>query len=182
MAEPLRPDPAKTFGRENIIFIPTIASAALAPTVAEATGASALDVTRTAFKGAGPELGGSTERATPDERYGDTESYEMIGVTKYEGGEAMFAWQPQALSGTDGKKAWEKFLNTNGTVSGYFAKREDLGRAAAISAGNRLSWVVPVEVGPPLPMKQGDGAAAQAAFRATWAVTGSPKFDVVVLA
>jgi hypothetical protein len=182
MPEPTRPDPAKTHGRENIIFIPTIASATLAPTVAEITGASALDVTRMAFKGAAPELGGSTERVTPDERFGDTESYEMIGMTKYEGGEAVFAWQPQALTGTDGKKAWEKFLNTNGTVSGYFAKREDIGRATTPVAGNRLSWVVPGEVGPPLPLKQGDGAAAQAAFRATWAVTGAPKFDVVVLA
>ena len=182
MAEPLRPDPAKTFGRENIIFIPTIASATLAPTVAEGSGASALDVTRIAFKGDAPELGGSTERATPDERFGDTESFEMIGVTKYEGGEAVFAWQPQALTGTDGKKAWEKFLNTNGTVSGFFAKREDVGRATALAAGQRLSWVTPVEIGPPLPLKKGDGAASQAAFRATWAVTGSPKFDVVVLA
>jgi hypothetical protein len=179
MPEPLRPAPAKTYGRENWIYIPTIASAALQPTVAEATAASALDITRIAFKDGEPMVNSNTERVRQDERAGDTESYEFIGRTDYEGGDVMMAWQPQAAPGSDGKKAWEKF--PAGTT-GFLAKREDIGRATNIIAGQRLSSVVPVEFGPPIPTKKGEGSAAQAAFKSTFAITGAPAFDVVVLA
>lgn len=180
MAEPLRPDPAKTYGRENWIFIPTIAdTTGLEPTVAEATGASSLDITRIAFAGATPELAGSTNRVRQDRRAGDTESYEFIGETSYEGGEFVAAWNPQAAAASDGVKAWEKF--PAGTT-GYFAKRENVARAAAVAAGQFFSVVFPVEFGPRLPMKQGDGEAAQSAFRSTFAVTGAPQFKVEVQA
>lgn len=179
MTEPLRPDPAKTYGRENWIFIPTIASTTLAPTVAEATAASALDITRIAFAGATPELGSTTNRARQERRAGDTESFEYIGETQYEGGDAVMQVSPQAASGADGKKAWEKFAA--GGVTGYIAKREDVARATAVTAGQFLTSVYPVEFGPGIPMKQGDAEAAQSAFRCTFAVTGQPKFMVAVL-
>lgn len=179
MAEPLRPDPAKTYGRENWIFIPSIASATLAPTVAEITGASALDITRIAFAGATPELSASTNRVRQERRAGDTSSYEYIGETSYEGGEFMAAWNPQAAAASDGVKAWEKF--PAGTT-GFFAKRENVGRATTPTAGEFLSVVYPVEFGPRLPMKQGDAEAAQSSFRSTFAVTGEPAFKVAILA
>lgn len=181
MAEPLRPDPAKTYGRENWVFIPSIASATLAPTVAEYNAASALDVTRIAFAGATPELAGSTERVRQDRRAGDTESFEFLGDTSYEGGDVVMALSPQAAAGSDGKKAWEKFA-AGGVVTGFFAKREDVARAVAAAAGQFLTAVYPVEIGGGLPMKQGDGAAAQAAFRTTFAVVGQPKFMIAILA
>lgn len=180
MTEPLRPDPAKTYGRENWVFIPSIASATLAPTVAEYGAASALDVTRIAFAGATPELNSSTERVKQDRRAGDTEAFEFVGETSYEGGDVVMALSPQAAAGSDGKKAWEKFAA--GGVTGFFAKREDVARATAAAAGQFLNSVYPVELGPGIPMKQGDGSAAQSAFRCTFAVTGPPKFMVAILA
>jgi hypothetical protein len=183
MAEPTRPEPAKTFGRENYIFIPTIAAAAaLTPTVAEATAASALDITRVVFEGGEPTLNANTERVELDARAGDDEVYEHIGRTKYEGGDLMGAWDPQAAALSDDKIGWEQFLNTSGNVTGFLAKRENIVRADAIVAAQRLSYVIPVEFGPPTPTKQGSGSAAQAAFKVTFAVTGAPKFDVAVLA
>lgn len=179
MAEPLRPSPAKTHGRENWIFIPSIASATLAPSVTEITAASSLDVTRIAFAGATPELGATTNRVRQDRRAGDTESYEFVGETSYEGGEAIMAWQPQAAALSDGKKAWEKF---QAGTTGFIAKREDIDRATAPAAGQFLSSVFPVEFGPAFPAKQGDGEAAQAAFRTSFAVTGPPKFNLAILA
>ena len=179
MAEPLRPAAAKTFGRENWIFIPTIASATLAPTVAEITGASALDVTRIAFAGAEPELNSSTNRVKLDRRAGDTEAYEFIGETAYEGGDAVMQFSPQAAALSDGKKAWEKFAA--GGVTGFMAKREDVARATAGAAGQFLSKVFPVEFGPGIPTKQGEGEAGQGAFRVTFAITGPPAFNLAIL-
>lgn len=178
MPEPLRPAPAKTYGRENWVFIPTIASATLAPTVAEFTGASALDISRIVFAGSEPSVSASTNRVKQERRAGDTALYETIGETTYEGGEFVAALSPQAAAAADGVKAWEKF--PAGTT-GFFAKREDVARATAGAAGQFLSWVVPVEFGPPIPTKQGDGETAQAAFRSTFAVTGEPAFKVAIL-
>lgn len=177
--EPLRPAPAKTHGRENWIFIPTIASAALAPTVAEATAASALDITNMLFAGAEPSVNRTTERVRQDRRAGDTDSYEFIGENSYEGGDVVMAYSPQGAAASDGKKAWEKF--PAGTT-GFIAKREDIAKATNITAGQRLPYVIPVEFGQPVPMKQGEGAAAQSAFGSTFAITGKPAFDVAVLA
>lgn len=179
MAEPLRPAPAKTYGRENWVFIPSIASATLAPTVAEYNAASGLDITRIAFTGATPELGATTNRVRQDRRAGDTEDFEFIGTTSYEGGDVVLAWDPQAASGADGKKAWEKFPTG---ATGFIGKRENIGRATAGAAGQFLSVVMPVEFGPGVPVKQGDAEAAQAAFKSTFAVTSAPAFNVAILA
>lgn len=180
MAEPLRPDPASLYGRENWIFIPTIASATLAPTVAEGTAASSLDITRIAFAGATPELNATTNRVRQERRAGDTASYEDIGETQYEGGDCVMAVSPQAASGADGKKAWEKFAA--GGVTGFVAKREDVDRATAVTAGQFLTSVIPVKFGPGIPVAQGDGETKQSAFRCTFAVTGQPAHMLAVLA
>lgn len=180
MADTLRPDAASLYGRENWIFIPTIASATLAPTVAEATAASALDISRIAFEGATPELGATTNRIRQERRAGDTESFEDIGETQYEGGDCVMAVQPQAVAGSDGKKAWEKFAA--GGVTGFIGKREDVARATAVTAGQFLSSVIPVKFGPGIPVPQGSGETKQAAFRCTFAVTGKPAHMVAVLA
>jgi len=179
MAEPLRPASAKTFGRENWIFIPTIASATLAPTVAEITGASSLDITRIAFAGAEPSLNATTNRVKLDRRLGDTDAFEFIGETVYEGGDVSMQFSPQAAALSDGKKAWEKF--PAGTT-GFIAKREDVARATTPIAGQFLSSVLPVEFGPPIPMKQGEGEAGQGAFKSTFAITSTPGFNLAILA
>lgn len=180
MAEPLRPAAAKTYGRENWIFVPTIASATLAPTVAEITGASSLDVTRIAFAGGEPELNSTTNRVKLDRRAGDTEAFEFIGETSYEGGDCVMQFSPQAAALSDGKKAWEKFAA--GGVTGYVCKREDIARATTPVAGAFLSKVIPVEFGPGVPTKQGEGEAGQGAFRVTFAVTSQPVFNIAILA
>lgn len=178
MPEPLRPTAAKTYGRENWVFLPTIASAALAPTAAEFNGASTLDITRIVFAGDEPSVNASTNRVKQERRAGDTEEYEFIGSTTYEGGEFVASLSPQGAAASDGKKAWEKF--PAGTT-GFFAKREDVARATSGVAGQFLSWVVPVEFGPPIPTKRGEGESAQSAFKSTFAVTGAPAFNVAIL-
>lgn len=179
MAEPPRPTAAKTYGRENWVFITTIASATLAPTVAEYGAASSMDVTRITFAGDEPALNATTNRVKLDRRAGDTEAFEFIGETQYEGGDCVMAFSPQGAAASAGKLAWEKFVE--GTT-GYFAKREDIPRATAVAAGQFLSSVIPVSFGPPIPLKKGEGEAGQGAFKVTFAVTDPPKFNLAVLA
>lgn len=177
MPEPIRPASTKTFTKENWIFVPTIASATLAPTVAEATGATSLDVTRILFASSG-RPSASTNRVTAERRLGDGSQYEQIGTTTVTGGDMLYAFGDQAVAATDPKKLYEKI--PEGTT-GYLVNRRGLGRATALAAG-QFVHVYPVEFGPSFPVNAGDGETAEAAMTVTFAVTGPPAIEVAVLA
>jgi hypothetical protein len=181
MAEPLRPAAAKLYGRENWIFVPTIASATLAPTVAEASGASSLDITNIAFSDGAPSPSKNTNLAEQQRRFGDTATYQFVGTTTYGGGDVTYQFDAQGAAASDPVKAWEKFSNASGTVTGYFVNRQNVGKATAITAG-QFVHVYPVEIGPSMPVKSGDGEGAEGAAVATFAITSAPAFKVAVLA
>lgn len=183
MAEPLRPTSNKTFGRENWIFVPTIAgySTGTGPTVAEITGASSLDITRIAFADGAPATTQTTNRVKQNRRLGDTTVTEFIGETDYEGGDMTYLLDPQAVAGSDGKKAWEKFLNSSGTITGYLVRRLGVGRAVTPVAGQFVD-VYPVEIGPSIPTTTGDAESAETAATATFAITDAPLFVTAVAA
>lgn len=176
MAEPLRPDATRTYLRANWVFVPTIASATLAPTVAEVSGASALDFTNIAFSDGAPVPSATTNRVRENRRFGDAATGEFIGETTHEGGEITYAFAPQAAAAADGKKMWEKIP---GGTTGYLVRRMGVDKATAFAAGQFVD-VWPVEFGPSRPADSGDGEAAQAAAIATYAV-GTPKYNVAVL-
>lgn len=178
MAEPIRPIATPTFGKKNWIFAPAITSPTLAPTVAEATGASTLDFSRIAFANGAPTPTQSTNRVTAEPRYADTIQNENIGLTQYQGGEMIYAFGPQAVAATDPKKLWEKI--PEGTT-GFLIQRLGIARATAVIAGQFVN-VYPVAFGPSLPMEQGDAESAEAAATVTYAITGPPAFNVAVLA
>lgn len=177
MPEPLRPAANKVYARENWIYVPTIASATKAPTVAEATGASALDVTNIVFADGAPAPSMTTNRVKQNRRLGDTQLAEFIGETSHEGGEVTYQFDPQAAAASDGKKAWEKI--PAGTT-GFLVRRLGVGKAAAVAAGQFVDSY-PVEFGPSQPTKSGDGEAAETAARCTFAITAAPAFNVAVL-
>lgn len=179
MAEPLRPPPAKAYLRENWIFIPTIASAALAPTIAEAGAVSALDFTNMVFADGAPTPEQNTELVEQERRLGDAGLYQFVGPTTYTGGQITAAFNQQGIAAADDVKFWEKF--GAGGVSGFLAYRLNVAKATALTAGQFLD-IYPAEFGPLLPTKQGQGAGAEGAVRGSWAVTSAPKFKVAILA
>lgn len=181
MPEPLRPAATKTYQRENWIFVPTIASAALAPSVAEATGASALDFTNIVFDDGAPEPSQNTNLAEQKRRLGDGGIYQFVGATTYEGGEFTYQFAQQGASASDGVKAWEKFLNAGATVTGFFIRRLGVTQATNVIAGQFVD-VYPVEIGPSLSSKTGEGESAEGAAVASYAITSKPAFKVAVLA
>ncbi|MGH3996677.1 MAG: hypothetical protein ACRDTJ_04360 [Pseudonocardiaceae bacterium] len=179
MPEPLRPTPAKTYTRENWIFIPTIASATLAPTVVEATALTSLDITNMAFADTAPNPEINTNLVEQNRRLGDAELYQFVGTTTYGGGQFTMAFDSQAAALADAVKAWEKFAA--GGVTGFMARRLNVPKATDVIAGQFLH-VYPAEFGPFMPTKSGEGEGAEEAMMGSWAITAPPKFKVAVLA
>lgn len=162
----IRTSAAKTFGAENLIFVPTIANIN-APTVAEITGASSLDLTGYFYDDTG-RPSQSTNRVTRKRRVYDTVQYEQIGITQMTGGEFMYAIDPQAAAASNGKKAYEKLAP--GTT-GYLVRRAAVNADTAVAIGQFVS-VFPIEVGPQLDVNAGEGETAEAGIAQAFAITG----------
>lgn len=173
MAEPLRPAATLTHGRENWVFVPALANQS-APTPTEMT--AGLDITRIAFASTG-QPSQSTNRVTSERRLGDTNVFERIGDTSYTGGDALIQYAPQAAAGEDGKIGYE----TLSGATGFLVRRMGVPRATAPAAGQFVD-VFPVEFGPAMPTKSGDGEAAEAAATLAFAVTDEPSFNVAIAA
>lgn len=167
MAEPLRPASRSTFGKENWIFVPTIADIA-APTVAEITSASALDITNIAFRSGRPAPSQSTSTVTAERRVGDTKARQRLGTTSYSGGEMTYQFDPQAAAASDGVKAWEKF-GAEGTT-GFLVRRQGVAKATTPVAGQFVD-VFPVEFGPSMPTSVGSDDSEETAAVCTFVVT-----------
>jgi hypothetical protein len=178
MAEPLRPAANKAYARENWIYVPTIAASTYIPTVAEVTAGASLDITNIVFADGAPSPTQTTNRAKRNRRLGDTKVTEFIGETMYEGGEASYQMDPQAAAGSDGKKAWEKI--PEGTT-GFLLRRLGVPKATALAAGQFVD-IYPVEFGPSLPGKAGDGEGAETAARCTFAITDTPALNKAIAA
>lgn len=176
MAAPLRPTATKAYLRDKWIFVPTLASQA-APTVAELTGASALDVTNMFFQSsARPSV--STNLARAPKRIGDSETYEFVGETQSTIGEVRYSFNPQGAALSTGKKAYEKFpLNT----TGYLVNRLGLDRDTDVAA-TQFVTVYPVEFGAQNETLEGDAEGAEVAIVQTVAQTGPKSLNVAVAA
>ena len=172
----IRPTPAKTFTKDNWIFVPTIAAQG-APTAAEVNAAGSLDITLMLFTDGTAAPSKSTNRVQRQRRWGDGQSYEQIGLSSITGGTMLFALDPQAAAGSNGKKAWEKFVV--GTT-GFLVRRMAIAIATTPVATNFVD-VFPVEYDQPFPTTSGDGEAAEAAFASEYAITGPPSFNVAIV-
>lgn len=176
MAAPIRPSATKAYLREKVVFVPTIAAEG-APTVAELTGASALDVTKMLYaSSARPSQ--TTNLARAPRRLGDGATYEFVGESQSSIGEVRYSFDPQAAAASDGKKAAEKFVE--GTT-GFLVYRWGIDRDTDVAAGQFVT-VVPVEFGPQNETTEGDGEAAEVAIVQTVAQTGPKSMNVAVAA
>ena len=119
MATPLTPAGVKTFGKETWTFVPAIADKN-APTVAEVTATEALHLQGFIYADGAEGMTVSTNKPQSPRRLIQTETYESLGTTTYAMGDVTYLVDPQAASGTDGKKAWETL--TEGTT-GFLVRR-----------------------------------------------------------
>lgn len=176
MAAPIRPASAKAFKREKWLWVPAIADIT-APTVAELAAATGLDISCYLFDStARPSK--NTNAVTKERRICDGEQYEQIGITTYSGGELTYAVDPQAVAGSDGKKAWEKFV---AGATGFLVRRLAIDVDTDVAAGQFVD-TMPAEVGPSMPTLVGEGEAAEVAGSATYVITGPPAWIKAVVA
>lgn len=174
MAAPIRPAATKAYLRDKWIFVTALADPS-APTALELTGASALDVTKMFFaSSARPSQ--STNLARAPKRLGDAETYEFVGESQSTFGEVRYSFDPQGAAASDGKKAFEKF--PAGTT-GYLVNRLGLPQDTDVIAGQFVT-AYPVEFGPQVETKEGDGEGAEVAIVQTVAQTGPKSLNVAV--
>lgn len=176
MATPLRPTPASLYGKENWIFVLTVASTALIPTTLEANAASGLDITNILFADTAKPTQ-TTNRVTQERRLGDTVLAEFIGATTYQGGEMHYQFDPQGAAASNGVKAFEKF--TAAGTSGFLIERLGIAAGTTPVAGNFVN-VYPVQIGPSFPLRAGDNETAESGMVATFAVTAAPAIKVAL--
>jgi hypothetical protein len=176
MTAPLRPNAASVYGKENWIYVATIAATTPDPDRVGGQRASSLDVTNIVFADSG-RPSQTTNRVTQERRLGDTILFEFVGNTTYGGGEMHYQWDPQAAAGANGKKAFEKF--TFGGVSGFLVQRLGVLNATTPAAGQFVN-VYPVTIGPSFPSQAGDNETAEAGLTATFAVTSPPAISVAL--
>lgn len=124
MTLPASPAPALTFGRESWFYVPSGGFANyLAPTAAELVAVSVLDFTLMAMAdSARPSQ--NVNRTQAARRLGSTTQYERKGVRAIAGGILNYAVDPQAVAGSAGKKAFEKFLG--GPSGGFLVHRMNI--------------------------------------------------------
>jgi len=170
MTAPIRPASTKAYGKEKWSFVSAIADLDT-PLLTEINAGTSLDISCYLFDST-DRPGQNTNRVSRERRVCDTTTYEQIGTTSYTGGNALYAVNPQAAAGSDGKKALEKL--PDGTV-GFLVRRLGIDVNTDYAAGQFVD-VFPVEFGPGMPTKQGDGESSEVAITQAFAITGPPSF------
>ena len=175
MVAPTRPKGVKAYLTDKWVWVPTLANPA-APTVSELTGASSLDVTLMFYQSSA-KPGSSTNMATAPKRVGDGQSYQFVGETQQTLGEMRYAFDSQSSTGSDGRKAFEKFPEG---ATGYLVRRRGKNRLLDIIAGDKV-WAYPAECGPQAEAEEGDNEGAETAIAQSFAQNGPTIKDVAVV-
>lgn len=176
MAEPIRPASTPLYGRDNWFLLPSVADLS-AITVAEMTAATALDISRIAFRETGKPAQ-TTNRPTAAPRLADTQLFESIGQSTVTGGDLLYAFADQAEAESDGKKLYE--LIPEGSTK-VLVNRRGILRSVAPAAGQFVN-AYPVQFGPSFPADAGADESAESAMTAAFAVTGLPAINKALVA
>jgi hypothetical protein len=120
----------------------------------------------------------STEKVTLPMRNCETEAFEVNGSTTVSAPDFMLAFSPQAAAGADGKKAWEAM---DDYANGFLVRRQGKNSKTVVEAGDFVD-VVPAQLTKKMPTKTGTGADGVYGFSVGASITGSPAWNVAVVA
>lgn len=178
MAAPITPAKKLANGKDHWWVVPAVALST-APTVAEVNAALGLNITGVLLSDY-EDITSSTDKVTLPRVMLETTETEINGTTTVTAGDLVCTFQPQGTAGSDGKKAFE--LLDAGYV-GFAIRRQDVANTAsdAVTAGQFVD-VVPVDIAPAIPGKTSTGPDGIYVFRAPVSVTGTPKWNVAVVA
>lgn len=174
MATPIKPALVRAYGNDSWGFAPTIADVN-APTLLELNAASGLNLSCMLFAEQ-DAMTVNQEKVSLPRRLCETTQYEVTGSTTYSMSDLQVSFDPQATSGSNGKKAWETL--TEG-ATGYLWRRQGVSATADLATGQFVD-VVPVKIGARTPGKTGSGADGVYSFTAPIAVTDTPVFNKAI--
>lgn len=177
MAAPIRPNGVQTFGKEKWVFVPTIADDT-APTATELTAGTVLDVTGYLYADGFDGFTAEPSRVSAPRRVYDTIQYQTLGITSFSMGDLTYSYGPQSAAASDPKKAMEKLVEG---ATGYMVRRFGLDADTELAAGQFVD-LVPVALGPQVPIKTASDETGEAAIRQAVAVTGAIQTNVVIAA
>lgn len=133
------PEGVSTQGNETVIFVPALTNPA-APTVAELTGSSAINLGY-ALRGFSP----NSEQGTSDDiRLASTITYENPGRARVTLDDITYVYDPQAVVPTATNKHYETLKDG---VTGFLVDRRGIAAANAVIAGQKVD-VYRVTFGP----------------------------------
>ena len=141
MATPLTPAGVKVQGNIKTIFVPTLDMAA--PSLAVLTGASALEITNILYADAGRYAVDNNTGAAP-RRLGTSRTWQQFGTaTESFSSVWRYVIDPQSATGSDGKKAYEKFTKD---TTGFILEVPGIDTDADLAIG-QFGRVIPVKFG-----------------------------------
>lgn len=171
------PPGIKAEGKSSVLYVPTLTSPA-APTTAEVTGASALDLsfflTAGSFKAAGEQAKGD------DRRYGSKQTFQTLGRTTHTIDDIVYISDPQAAASAPTNEAMETLAEG---ITGYLIVRWGLDAESAAFAATQKVDVYPVEFGSQNKTPLGDNDEfAKITITQGVAVTGLVRKQVAIAA
>lgn len=178
MVAPTKPQLVTSNGKDSFWFVPAVGTKT-APTVAEVNAVTGLNISCYLWADfEGPT--GSTGKVTLPRLLCEVTQYEANDVTTYSLSDISFAFAPQAASGSDGKKAWEKFKSG---VDGFLIRRQGIKADVdvAVTSGQFVD-VIPVSIAEAYPGKTSTGADGVYMGTAAASITGKPEWNVAVAA
>lgn len=177
MVAPIKPQLVTANGKDSFWFVPAVASKT-APTALEVNAVTGLNISCYLWaEFEGPS--GSTGKVTLPRLLCEITQYEANDVTTYTLADISFAFAPQAASGSDGKKAWEKF---KAGVDGFLIRRQGIRSDVdvAVTAGQFVD-VIPVSIAEAYPGKTATDASGVYMGTAAASITGKPEWNVAVV-
>lgn len=176
MADAIKPGLKRAFGNDSWGFVTAIADIT-EPTEDELNAAGGFNLSCSLFGEQGDPTS-NQEKVTLPRILCETQQYEVNGTITYSMPDLMVSFQPQAASGSDGKKAWETM---DDGLNGFLWRRQDV-KAGTEAAAGQFVDVIPVQLGVKTPGKTGTGADGVYAFTQGASITGAPAWNVAVVA
>lgn len=176
MADPIKPQKRASFGMDSWGYAPLVADIEV-PKLTELEAVTGLNISCFLFNDQ-EGLTATTEKSSLPLLLCETEGYEDMGATTYSMSDLSSAFDPQAPAGSDGKKSWETLGDY---IAGYLWRRQGVRSTEPLAVGQFVD-VVPVRLGKKVPGKTAMDASGAYRFTQPVAITGSPAFNVPVVA
>jgi hypothetical protein len=174
MAVPVNPGTIRTYGMDAWAWVPAIANTS-APTVAEVTAVTGLNISCYIL---GEQDGASAdvERVTLPRLKCETQTYEVVGETKWTHANLVIVVHPQAAALSNGKKGWEAIDDLE---TGFLVRRFGILPATDFATGQFVN-VYPGQMGVKVMRESATDAAGIAVFDVGFSITSAPKQNVAL--